>query len=47
MVENIVQINCEVMINVNVSARILEKIMSVKNIMFGILVHVLVKLVNL
>ena len=47
MVENIVQINSEVMINVNVSARILEKIMSVKNIMFGILVHVLVKLVNL
>ena len=44
MVENVIQINIELMINVDVS---LNNIMYVKEIMFGILLHVVVKMENI
>ena len=44
MVENVIQINIELMINVDVS---LKNIMYVKEIMFGILLHVVVKMENI
>ena len=36
-----------IMINVNVSAKIQKNIMHVKNIIFGILLHVVVKMLNI
>ena len=44
MQENIIQINDGIMINVNVIAKI---IMYAKKIMFGILIHVIVKMDNI
>ena len=44
MQENIIQINDGIMINVNVIAKI---IMYAKKIMFGILLHVVVKMDNI
>ena len=44
MVENVIQINIELMINVDVS---LKNIMYVKKIMFGMLLHVVVKMENI
>ena len=44
MVENVIQIKSGVMINVEASAKIREK-MCAKNIIFGILLYLLVKLV--
>ena len=44
MQENIIQINDGIMINVNVIAKI---IMDAKKIMFGILLHVIVKMDNI
>ena len=44
MQENIIQINDGIMINVNVIAKI---IMYAKKIMFGILLHVIVKMDNI
>ena len=41
MEENVIQINGGIMINVDVSVK---NIMYVKNIMFGILLHVIVKI---
>ena len=46
MVENVIQIKIEITINVDVGAKIQEEIMC-KRIIFGILVHVLVKMVNI
>ena len=43
MEENVIQINGGIMINVNVSVK---NIMYVKKIMFGILLHVIVKMEN-
>ena len=47
MVKSKVQIKNGIEINDNVSAKVWEKIMCLKKIIFGILVYVLVKLVNL
>ena len=43
MVENVIQIKSEIMINVGASVK---TIVYVKNITFGILLHVLAKMVN-
>ena len=45
MVANVTQIKSETMINVNVSVKIQEK-MCAKMVMFGILLHVVVKVVD-
>ena len=42
--ENVIQINGEIMINVDVSAR---DVMYVKKILFGIVLHVIVKMENI
>ena len=42
--KNVIQINGEIMINVDVSVK---KLMYVKKIMFGILVHVTLKMENI
>ena len=44
MEENVIQINSGIMINVDVSVR---NAMYVKNITFGILLHVIVKMENI
>ena len=44
MEENVIQINDGITINVDVNVK---KFMYVKNIMFGILVHVIVKMENI
>ena len=46
MVENVIQIKSRVMINAEVTAKIWEK-MYAKKIIFGIILHLLVKLVNI
>ena len=47
MVEIVIQIKSGITINVDASAKIRENIMCAKKITFGILVHVLVKMVNM
>ena len=47
MVENVIKIKTGIMINVDVSAKIQENIICGKNIIFGMAVHVLVKIVNI
>ena len=47
IVENIIQIKSGITIIVDASAKIREKIRLLKKIIFGILVHVLVKMVNI
>ena len=44
MEENVIQINGGIMINVDVSVK---NVMYVKKIMFGILLHVIVKMENI
>ena len=44
MKENVIQINGGIMINVNVSVK---HVMYVKNIIFGIILHVVVKMENI
>ena len=44
MEEIVIQTNCGILINVNVSVR---NVMYVKKIMFGILLHVIVKMENI
>ena len=44
MVEIVIQINGGIMVNVDVSAK---NIMYVKKIMFGIMLHVIVKIINI
>ena len=44
MEENVIQINVGITINVDVSVK---NVMYVKNIMFGILLHVIVKMENI
>ena len=44
MVENVIQIKSRIMINVDVSAK---KTRYVKKITFGMLLHVIVKMVNI
>ena len=44
MEENVIQINGGIMINVDVSVK---NVMYVKKIMFGILLHVIVKMKNI
>ena len=44
MVANTTQIEIEVTINVGVSAKIQKNIMNVKKIIFGILLHVVMKM---
>ena len=44
MEENVIQINGGIMINVNVSVK---SVMYMKKIMFGILLHVVVKTLNI
>ena len=46
MVENVIQIKTGIMINVDVSAKIHKNNSCAKKKFFGILVHVLVKMVN-
>ena len=47
MVENVIQIKSGIMINVDVSVRKPENIMCAKKIIFGILVHVVVIVINI
>ena len=47
MAGNLTQIKIGLTINADVSAKIQENIMCAKNITFGILVHVIVKMVNI
>ena len=47
MVENVIQIKSVIMINVDATEKIREKIKCVKNILFEILVYVLDKMVNI
>ena len=47
MVESVIQIKSGMTINVNLNAKTRENIMYVKKIIFRILVHVLVKMVNI
>ena len=44
MEENVIQINGEITLNLDVSVK---NVMYVKNIMFGILLHVVVKMENI
>ena len=44
MEEIVIQTNCGILINVNVSVK---NVMYVKKIMFGILLHVIVKIENI
>ena len=46
-VVNVARIKSGIMINVSVSAKIQKNIMHVKNMKFGILPHVIVKMVNI
>ena len=46
MVENIVQIKSGIMVKVGVSAKMQKNIMCVKK-MFGILLHVVAKMINI
>ena len=45
--ENVIQIKSGTTINVDVSAKIQENIICAKKIIFGIHVHVLVKMINI
>ena len=47
MVENVTRIKSGSTINVSASAKIQKNIMQVKTIIFGILIHVVAKMVNL
>ena len=47
MVENVIQTKCRMVISVNVSTKIYQYIISAKNIIFRVLVHILVKLMNI
>ena len=47
MIENTMQFKIGIVINVDVKAKFRENIMSVKKIIFGILVHVFAKLKNM
>ena len=47
MLENLSQIKSGITINVDVNARIWENIMYARKVIFGVLVHVFVKLVNI
>ena len=47
MVENVIQIKSVIMINVDATEKIREKIKCVKNILFEILVYVLEKMINI
>ena len=47
MVENVTRINSEITINTDASAKILNNIVHAKMILFGILLHSVVKMVNM
>ena len=47
MVENVIQMKSEIKICVDVIVKIQRNIISVNKIMFGFLVHVLVRLMNI
>ena len=47
MVENVIQIKSGLMINVDASVKILKNIKCAKQIIFGILLHVVAKTVNI
>ena len=47
MVENVIQIKSVIMINVDATEKIREKIKCVKNILFEILVYALEKMINI
>ena len=47
MLDNVIQINSGITINVVVSEKIQNNLMHVKKIIFGILLHVVVKLVDM
>ena len=47
MVENVIQIKSRITINADVSVKIQKIVMCVKNILFGILLHILAKMVNI
>ena len=47
MVENVTQIKSEMTISVGESVKILKNIMCTKKVIFGILPHVVVKMVNM
>ena len=47
MVENVIQIKSELMINVDASVKIVKNIKCAKQIIFGILLHVVAKTVNI
>ena len=47
IVENVTRINSEITINTDASAKILNNIVHAKMILFGILLHSVVKMVNM
>ena len=47
MDKSVIQMNSGLTKNFNVSAKIQEKIMCARNIIFGILLHVVIKMVNM
>ena len=47
IVESVIQIKIGIMINVDVNIKILKNIICVEKIIFGILPHVAVKMVNI
>ena len=47
MVENVIQIKSGITINVGASVKILKNIVCAKKIIFGILLHVVEKMVNI
>ena len=47
MVENVIKIKSEITINIGVSAKSQKNVICAKKIIFGILLHVVVKMVNI
>ena len=47
MVENVIKIKSEITINIGVSAKNQKNVICAKKIIFGILLHVVVKMVNI
>ena len=47
MVENVIKIKSEITINIGVSTKSQKNVICAKKIIFGILLHVVVKMVNI
>ena len=47
MIENIIEIKCGIMVNVGVSVKIPKNTVCAKKIIFGIMLHVVAKMVKI